>query len=30
MILMTYESMEGILVVVADPHLKDNYTWGDD
>jgi hypothetical protein len=30
MILVSYEPMEGVLVVVEDPHPKDNYTWGDD
>jgi len=30
MIPVTYEPMEGILVVVAGPHPMDRYTWGDD
>ena len=28
MIPMTYEPLEGILVVVARPYLVDRYTWG--
>jgi hypothetical protein len=30
MIPVTYETMEGIFVVVAGPHSTDRYTWGDD
>jgi hypothetical protein len=30
MILVTYDPMEGVLVVVAGPHPIDKYTWGDD
>ena len=30
MIPVTYEPMEGILVVVVGPHLTYRYTWGDD
>jgi hypothetical protein len=30
MIPVTYDPMEGVLVVVAGPHPIDKYTWGDD
>jgi hypothetical protein len=30
MIPMTYEPIEGVLVVVVGPHPMDRYTWGDD
>ena len=30
MILVTYEPMEGVLVVAAGPCPTDRYTWGDD
>ena len=30
MIPVTYEPMEGVLLIVAGPHPTDRYTWGDD
>jgi hypothetical protein len=30
MILVTYETMEGVFVDVAGPHTMDRYIWGDD